>query len=106
MPPHIAEVDHIICCAPKDVRAVLIKFYGQSGTFIDKAISFGLDKLSMRRAIDRAEYHVNSVLDTVPEKNIDSRQNVVSRQKPLTPNNPFVPLRSPVTWQRVKIARL
>jgi hypothetical protein len=75
MPSHIAEIDHIVCCAPRDIRAVLIKFYGQGGTFQDKCISLGLDRKSLRRRVDRADYYVNSALDTVPKKEQISAQN-------------------------------
>lgn len=80
MPPHIAEMDHIICCAPADIRIVLIKFYGTGGTFSDKAIRLGLDKRSLRRVTDRADYYVNSELDRLPEKSADSAQNAVFRR--------------------------
>jgi hypothetical protein len=68
MPPHIAEIDHIICCAPPDIRHLLIKFYGTAGTFTDKSIVLGLDKKTLRRRVDRADYYVHSSLDRLPEK--------------------------------------
>lgn len=63
MPAHIAEMDHIVCTAPPDMRIVLIKFYGTGGTFQDKAIALGYDRRTMRQKIERAEYYVNSRLD-------------------------------------------
>lgn len=75
MPPHIAEMDHIICCAPNEIRYVLIKFYGTGGTFQDKAIRLGLDRRSLRRVTDRADYYVNSELDRLPVKTDIPRQN-------------------------------
>lgn len=73
MPAHIQEIDLIIIQAPKDIRGTLIKFYSIRGTFIDKAISFGLDKLSLRRRIERAEYYVNQALD-FPRENAKVRE--------------------------------
>jgi hypothetical protein len=75
MPPHIQQIDHIICIAPPDIRHALIKFYGTGGTFQDKAISFGLDRKSLRRKIDRADYYVHSTLDNLPEKTEIRAQN-------------------------------
>lgn len=80
MPPHIQEIDHIICRAPPDIRHLLIKFYGTGGTFQDKAIRLGLDRRSLRRRIDRADYYVHSCLDRLPEKPEISAQNGLSIQ--------------------------
>jgi len=81
MPPHIAEIDHIVCCAPNDIRAVLIKFYGQGGSFADKCIALCLDKKSLRKRVERADYHVNSALDRLPEKEQISAQNRIRVRK-------------------------
>jgi len=68
MPGYIAEVDHIVCCAPRDIRIILIKFYGTNGTVQDKAIALGLDRRSLRRRTDRADWYVHSELDAPPAK--------------------------------------
>lgn len=68
MPAHIAEVDHIVCCAPPDMRIVLIKFYGLKGTYYEKALALGVDKRTLKRRIDRADYYVHSILDAIPQK--------------------------------------
>lgn len=68
MPDWISEVDHIVCCAPADLRIILIKFYGTGGTIQDKAISLGLDRRTLGRRVDRADWYVNSELDRVPVK--------------------------------------
>lgn len=80
MPPHIQEMDHIICCAPPGHRIILIKFYGTGGTFQDKQIASGYDKKTYRNMIDRAEYYVNSELDRLPEKSADCAQNAATRR--------------------------
>lgn len=74
MPPHIQEIDHIICCAPGDIRIILIKFYSTGGTYYDKALALGLDKRTFKRRIDRADYYVHSNLDNRPQKEPDSRR--------------------------------
>jgi hypothetical protein len=69
MPAHIAEIDHIVCCAPADMRIVLIKFYGLRGyTYYEKATALGIDKRTLKRRIDRADYYVHSILDRIPQK--------------------------------------
>ena|ERR1700689_2508427 len=68
MPAHIQEIDHIVCCAPGDIRIVLIKFYGTSGTYAEKAQLLGFDVRSFKRRIDRADYYVHSTLDNFPQK--------------------------------------
>lgn len=68
MPDYIQEVDHIVCIAPRDIRAVLIKFYGTGGTVQSKAIAMGLDRRSLRRRTDRADWYVHSQLDQAPAK--------------------------------------
>lgn len=81
MPPHISEIDHIICTSPADIRAILIKFYTSSGSLQDKAIALGFDRKSLRRKIERAEYYVNSRLDSLPEKESITRQNGRARRE-------------------------
>src|SRR5882724_657410 len=68
MPDYIQEIDHIVCVAPPDIRIILIKFYGTGGTVQDKAIALGLDRRSLRRRTDRADWYVHSQLDQVPVK--------------------------------------
>ncbi len=63
MPPHIAQIDHIVCVSPPDIRIVIIKFYGTGGTFDDKALLLGMTRRELRNKIERAEWHVNSELD-------------------------------------------
>lgn len=75
MPPHIQEIDHLICIAPPDIRAVLIKFYTAGGTIEDKAISLGIARRTLMRRVDRADWYVNSALDSAPVKEVHSRQN-------------------------------
>jgi hypothetical protein len=81
MPPHISEIDHIICIAPRDIRAILIKFYGQGGTIQDKAISAGMDRRTFRRRVERGEWFVNSELDRLPAKTHLPPQNAVPRRE-------------------------
>jgi hypothetical protein len=68
LPPHIAEIDHIVCCAPREMRITLIKFYGTAGTYYEKAVALGVDRRTLKRRIDRADYYVHSVLDRIPQK--------------------------------------
>jgi hypothetical protein len=75
MPPHIQEIDHIICVSPPDIRATLIKFYTAGGTIEDKAISLGIARRTLMRRVDRADWYVNSALDSAPVKEVHSRQN-------------------------------
>ncbi|HEX4605383.1 MAG TPA: hypothetical protein VH724_15390 [Candidatus Angelobacter sp.] len=75
MPDHIQEIDHIICTSPPDIRAILIKFYTQGGTIQDKAISIGLDRRTLMRRVDRADWYVHSRLDMLPTISASSRQN-------------------------------
>lgn len=79
MPAYAQEIDHIVCCAPPDIRIVLIKFYGTGGTIQDKAIQLGLDRRTLGRRVDRADWYVNSELDRLPAKAYSERQNVATR---------------------------
>lgn len=90
MPEHIAEMDHIVCCAPSDIRIIIIKFYGSGGSFQDKCIILGFDRRTLRRRVDRADYYVNSQLDRLPEKDINSHQNGARRH-----SNPLIPTKAP-----------
>lgn len=86
MPPYIQEIDHIIITSPADIRHLLIKFYTINVPFYEKAIHLGLDKRSLRRRIERAEYYVHSRLDRLPEKASDSAHPIA---------------RVPQSWRRI-----
>jgi hypothetical protein len=79
MPQHIQEIDHIVCTSPRDIRIILIKFYGSTGTFQDKAIALGLNRLELRRRVERADYYANSRLDGFTEQVVDLCQRENSR---------------------------
>lgn len=65
MPPHIQEVDLIVCRAePKD-RGVIIQFYTRGGTLSDKARVIGIARQTFKDRLERAEYYVNSCLDGI-----------------------------------------
>ena len=81
MPPHIQEVDHIVCIAPPELRITLIKFYGTFGTYHDKASALGIDRRTLKRRIDRADYFVHSLLDSPPQKVSITRQDAPTRRK-------------------------
>ena len=81
MPPHIQEVDHIICTCPPDIRAILIKFYTSGGSYYDKAVALGLDKRTFKRRLDRADYYVHSRLDGIPQDSYIAYQNVTTRRQ-------------------------
>lgn len=81
MPPHIAQVDHIVCCATPEIRATLIKFYGTAGTYLEKAEALGIDRHTFKRRIDRADYYVHAELDGIPQKDYLTPQNAPSRRK-------------------------
>jgi len=85
MPPHIAEIDHIICCAPRDIRAILIKFYSTFGSYYEKAVALGLDKRTFKKRIDRADYYVHSNLDNISKKESITPHLAVSTRKRLIP---------------------
>ena len=74
MPAHIQQIDHIVCISPPDIRIVLIKFYGTSGSYADKAFILGVDVRTLKRRIDRADYFVHSQLDGIPQKSAYSAQ--------------------------------
>jgi hypothetical protein len=74
LPAHIAEIDNLVCCAPKDIRIVLIKFYGTAGSYYEKAVALGIDRRTLKRRIDRADYYAHSILDRIPQKDYLSPQ--------------------------------
>lgn len=75
MPSHIQEIDHIVCTARPELRSVLIKVYAGGGTMHDKACELGLDRITLKRRCERAEYYVHSRLDALPLKSAISAQN-------------------------------
>ena len=81
LPPHIAEVDHIVCTAAPSMRRILCGFYGSSGTYADKADRLQMDPRDLQRAIDRADYYVHSRLDEIPRKGVEASQTIPTRRK-------------------------
>ena len=81
LPPHIQEIDHIVCTCPPDIRAILIKFYTSSGSYLDKAQAMGLDKRTFKRRLDRADYYVNSRLDGFSQEPYKTHQNAPTRRQ-------------------------
>jgi hypothetical protein len=75
MPVHIQEIDHIVCTARPELRIVLIKVYAAGGTMSDKAIELGLNRITLKRRCERAEYYVHSRLDALPLKSAIFSQN-------------------------------
>ena len=63
MPKHIQEIDHIVCVADKEIRIILVSVYGMGGSFREKALTLGVDRMTLKRRLERAEWHVNAVLD-------------------------------------------
>lgn len=63
MPRHIEEIDRIVCRAETESRVVLVNFYGRGGSLREKAKVLQIDRMTLRRRLDRAEWYVNSVLD-------------------------------------------
>lgn len=62
MPPHIAEVDKIVCNAPQPEKEVLIKFYTREGSFLEKAVAARMTRWRFKRVLVRAESYVNYLL--------------------------------------------
>jgi hypothetical protein len=63
MPKHIQEVDVVICRAEAQDRCVLIAYYCQGGSFRQKALALEIDRTTLKRRLDRAEWYVNAALD-------------------------------------------
>ena len=63
MPVAVQEIDIIVCRAEAKDRSVLIAFYGQGGSFRQKALAIGVDRRTLKNRLDRAEWYVNSALD-------------------------------------------
>ena len=78
MPQHIQEIDIIVCRAEAEDRIVLIKVYGMGGSFREKALALGVDRRTLKRRLDRAEWYVNCVLDGYAPANVKVGQNAVS----------------------------
>lgn len=72
MPPHIMEIDHIVCTAPPRTRRILCGFYGANGSYFEKAERLSMPRSDMKRAVDRADYYVHSRLDEVPRDVVSS----------------------------------
>jgi hypothetical protein len=62
MPPHIAEVDVVICRAPQPEKSVLITYYSKSGPLAEKAQMLHMDRWSFKRALVSGESYVESNL--------------------------------------------
>jgi hypothetical protein len=58
MPPDIAEVDHVVCIAPPEVRQVLIVYYAQTGSKVEKARRVGITRYAFGRRLERGESFV------------------------------------------------
>jgi DNA invertase Pin-like site-specific DNA recombinase len=63
MPKHIQEIDHIVCIAEREIRVVLVSVYGMGGSFREKALALGINRMTLKRRLERAEWHVNAALD-------------------------------------------
>lgn len=90
MPAHIQEVDIIICRADPIDRAILIKFYvnAPKGSMRERARAMRMDRRTLKRKLDRAEWYVNSVLDAYVPNNVGFQQNAVfARHSHVTPRN-------------------
>jgi hypothetical protein len=92
LPQHIAEVDHIVCTSQPEIRITLIKFYGTRGTYYEKAIALGVDKRTLKRRIDRADYYVHSILDRLPQKDYQVAQATPSSLKDPRSHSPSLNL--------------
>ena len=62
MPPHIAEVDVVICRAPQPEKSVLITYYSKSGFLAEKARMLHMDRSAFKRLLLRGESYVESNL--------------------------------------------
>ena len=58
MPPHIAEIDHIVCIAPPKEKRVLIVYYTQRGGMDEKAARLEMTLREFREVRERAESFV------------------------------------------------
>ena len=70
MPKHIQEVDVIVCRAEPESRVVLINVYGMGGSFREKALALGIDRRTLKRRLERAEWYVNTTLDGYAPPNV------------------------------------
>ena len=55
MPPHVAEVDHLVVISPLELKQVLIVYYAQQGHLNEKANRLGLTRWTFRRRLERGE---------------------------------------------------
>jgi hypothetical protein len=58
MPPHVAEIDHIICIAPPQEKRVLIVYYTQHGTVSEKSARVGMTPTEFNDYRERGESFV------------------------------------------------
>ena len=63
MPPHVHEVDAIVCRLEPILRGALIQVYTRGGSFSSKALILGIARQTLKDRVDRAEWEVNEVLD-------------------------------------------
>ena len=55
MPPHVAEIDHLVCIAPQEQKRVLIVYYTQYGTVSEKAARVDMAPSEFNMVRERAE---------------------------------------------------
>ena len=58
MPPHVAEIDRIVCSADAPRRQVLIVYYVQQGTMSEKARRIGIPRTTFFDRLRSAESFV------------------------------------------------
>jgi len=58
MPPHVAEIDHLVCIAPPQEKRVLIVYYTQHGTVSEKAARVDLTPSEFNDYRERGESFV------------------------------------------------
>lgn len=77
MPEHIQEVDIIVCRADHEHRGALVQVYTRGGSLRDKALVLGLATSTLAYRLERAEYYVNSELDSLVQNVLQSRENAI-----------------------------
>lgn len=75
MPKHIQEVDVIVCRAERPHRGVLVQVYTRGGSLRDKALVLGIATMTLKNLLERAEYYVNSELDSPVQNVLQRRDN-------------------------------
>jgi hypothetical protein len=58
MPDDVAEVDRVVCQAPRHIKIVMIVYYAQTGHVQEKANRLGLSRWQFRRLLDQGESFV------------------------------------------------